>query len=430
MLNGDSILRVVRCSEYRGRKANKLLFMTKIHYVYKKRKFMKKIFIFCLLIILANSRGVFSQSSNDTLAYLLTCGPGTETYSIYGHSALRIVIPEKHSDTVYNWGIFDFSAPNFAWKFAKGRLDYMLDTEIFNGFLKGYYFEKRYVYSQKININAKETSKLLELINENLKPENIKYRYDFFYDDCTTRIRDLLERSIGNKLIYPPPESGKLPTFRDLVGKYQNPYPWLKFGVDLIMGSTADKRASFRDRMFLPIDMKDELSKSVIQRSEKRIPLLQNPEVLLDFEPPAIRQKFFTSPPFVFAIVIALILIMAGLIKSRKIIRIVDIAIYSVFSVLSILMIFFNFFTDHQQMKWNLNIIWLNPFIIICLFMLILNKTGILWFRIVFYISAGFIVLHFILPQEFNIAFSLLAIILLIRSSVRSGFDWNPLTLK
>jgi len=295
MLNGDSILRVVRFSEYRGRKANKLLFMTKIHYVYKKRKFMKKIFIFCLLIILANSRGVFSQSSNDTLAYLLTCGPGTETYSIYGHSALRIVIPEKHSDTVYNWGIFDFSAPNFAWKFAKGRLDYMLDTEIFNGFLKGYYFEKRYVYSQKININAKETSKLLELINENLKPENIKYRYDFFYDDCTTRIRDLLERSIGNKLIYPPPESGKLPTFRDLVGKYQNPYPWLKFGVDLIMGSTADKRASFRDRMFLPIDMKDELSKSVIQRSEKRIPLLQNPEVLLDFEPPAIRQKFFTS---------------------------------------------------------------------------------------------------------------------------------------
>jgi hypothetical protein len=401
--------------------------MTKIHYVYKKRKIMKKIFVFCSLIFLANSHGAFSQSSNDTLAYLLTCGPGTETYSIYGHSALRIVISGKHTDKVYNWGVFDYETPNFAWKFAKGRLDYMLDTEIFNGFLKGYYFEKRYIYSQKININAKETSKLIELINENLKPENIKYRYDFFYDDCTTRIRDLLERSIGDKLIYPPPESGKVPTFRDLVGKYQNPYPWLKFGVDLIMGSTADKRASYRDRMFLPIDMKDELSKAVIQRYDKRIPLLQNHEILLDFEPPAIRQKFFTSPPFVFTIVIALILIMAGLIKSRKIIRIVDIVIYSVFSVLSILMIFFNFFTDHQQMKWNLNIIWLNPFIIICLFMLILNKTGTLWFRIVFYISAGFIVLHFILPQEFNISFFLLAIILVIRSSVRCDFSWNPL---
>jgi hypothetical protein len=381
-------------------------------------------------MFLANSQGVFSQSSNDTLAYLLTCGPGTETYSIYGHSALRILIPGKHSDKVYNWGVFEYETPNFAWKFAKGRLDYMLDTENFNGFLKGYYFEKRYVYSQKINIDSKATSKLLELINENLKPENIKYRYDFFYDDCTTRIRDLLERSIGNKLIYPPPESGKLATFRDLVGKYQNPYPWLKFGVDLIMGSTADKRASFRDKMFLPIDMKDELSKSVIQRSEKRIPLLQNPEVLLDFDAPLIKERFLTSPPCVFTAIIIIILIMAALIKSRKIIRIIDIIIYSVFSVLSILMIFFNFFTDHAQMKWNLNIVWLNPLIIVCLVMLILNKTGTLWFRIVFFISAGFLVLQFILPQEFNIAFSLLTIILLIRSSARSRFDWNPLTLK
>ena len=391
---------------------------------------MKKIFVLCSIILLGYSDRIFSQISNDTLVYLITCGPGTETYSIYGHSALRIVIPEKQTDIVYNWGVFDFNTTHFAWKFAKGRLDYMLDTEVFNGFLKGYFFEKRYVYSQKININAKETRKLLELVNENLKPENILYRYDFFYDDCTTRIRDLLEKSIGNRLIYPPPELGKLPTFRDMVGKYQNPYPWLKFGVDLLMGLTADKRASFRDRMFLPIDMKDELSKSAIQRSEKRIPLLQNPEILLDFDAPLTKQKFFSSPPFVFTMLIILILIMAGLIKSAKMIRIIDVIIYSFFSILSILMIFFNFFTDHQQMKWNLNIIWLNPFILVCSAMLILNKKGTLWFRIVFFISAGFIALHFILPQEFNLSFFLLVIILLIRSSVRSGFDWNPLTLK
>ncbi|MGD0756033.1 MAG: DUF4105 domain-containing protein [Bacteroidales bacterium] len=391
---------------------------------------MKRLVFINLFFLLISFTRVFSQPSNDTAAYLLTCGPGTETYSIYGHSALRIIIPEKHTDTVYNWGVFDFNTPNFVWKFAKGRLDYMVIAESSKGFLQGYFYEQRYVYSQKINLDAKETRKLIELINENLKPENIRYRYDFFYDDCTTRIRDLLEKSIGDKLKYPPPESGKLPTFRDLVGKYQNPYPWLKFGVDLLMGSSADKRASFRDRMFLPVDMKDELSKTVIQRSEKGIPLLQNPEVLLDFDAPVIKQKFFTSPPFIFTLLIILILILAALTKSSKIIRIIDIVIYSVFSILSILMIFFNFFTDHEQMKWNLNIIWLNPFIIVCLVMLILNKTGTLWFRTVFFISAGFIVLHIILPQEFNLAFSLLAIILLIRSSVRAGFDWNPLSLK
>jgi hypothetical protein len=390
---------------------------------------MKKIFVFCSLILLAYSPGVFSQVSNDTLAYLLTCGPGTETYSIYGHSAIRVVIPEKHTDIVYNWGVFDFSTPNFAWKFAKGRLDYMLIAVPLKSFLQDYFFEQRYVYSQKINIDAKETHNLIELINDNLKPENIKYRYDFFYDDCSTRIRDLIEKSIGEKLKYPPPETGRIPTFREMVAKYQNPYPWLKFGVDLLMGSTTDKRAIFRDRMFLPIDMKDELSKSVIHRSDKMIPLLQNPEILLDFDEPVIKQKFFTGPPFIFTLVIIIILILAALTKSRKIISLIDIIIYSVFSILSVLMIFFNFFTDHQQTKWNLNIIWLNPFIIVCLVILILNKTGTLWFRMVFFISAGFIVLHFFLPQEFNLTFSLLAILLLIRSSVRSGFDWNPLSL-
>jgi hypothetical protein len=406
--------------------------MIKISYVYIHCKrintMKKKIFVILFLLLISFSR-VFSQSSIDTLVYLITCGPGTETYSIYGHSALRIVIPGKQTDVVYNWGVFDFNTKNFAWKFAKGRLDYLLIAEPPRGFLQEYFFEKRYVYSQKININPIETRRLVELINENLQPENVKYRYDFFYDDCSTRIRDLLEKSIGDKLKYPPPETGKIPTFRDMVARYQNPYPWLRFGVDLIMGSTSDKKSRFRDRMFLPIDLKDGLSKLTVQRSDKRIPLLQNPEVLIDFDAPAIKQNFLIAPPFVFTLAIILILILAALTKSRKIIRIIDIIIYSVFSLLSILMIFFNFFTDHVQMKWNLNIIWLNPFIILCLVMLILKREGTLWFRIVFFISAGFLLIHFVLPQNFNVAFSLMTIILLIRSSVRCGFDWNPLNL-
>ena len=165
-----------------------------------------------------------SQSGNDTLVYLLTCGTGTETYSIYGHSALRIVFNEKKRDWVYNWGVFDFDTPNFAWKFAKGRLDYMLAVEPMQSFLQVYFYEKRYVQSQRLNLTPAETAKLIALINENLKPENIKYRYDFFYDDCSTRIRDLIEKAVGEKLLYPPDTGGKSPTFRDMVGKYQDPF--------------------------------------------------------------------------------------------------------------------------------------------------------------------------------------------------------------
>ena len=268
------------------------------------------------------------------------------------------------------------------------------------------------------------------LINENIKPENARYRYDFFYDDCSTRIRDLLEKAIGEKLLYPPAETGKLPTFRAMVGKYQKPFPWLNFGIDLIMGSPGEKKASFRDRMFLPIDLKNGLSETSINRNGKMTPMLQNPVIILDFEEPVVRQNFLLSPVSVFTLLLILVMILSAMLRSRKANNIIDIAVYSVFSVLAIMMIFFNFFTDHQQMRWNLNIIWLNPFLIVCLLSLIFNRARPVWFRVVFFITGSFLVLHLLLPQAFNIAIFPLVLILLVRSSLRADFDWNPLLKK
>ena len=391
---------------------------------------MKKKLILSLFVGLIYLPGVFSQHPKDTIVYLLTCGPGTETYSIYGHSALRVVIPSKNSDTVYNWGVFDFSTSNFAWKFAKGRLNYMLNSDPVDRFLDGYIYENRFVVSQEINLSSSETAILLALINENLKPENRSYRYDFFYDDCSTRIRDLFEKSIGAKLLYPPVELKKLPTFRKMVGKYQAPYPWLTFGINLIMGAPGDKPAVYRDRMFLPIDLKEELSQAVVNRSGKMIPLLQNPQTLIDFEAPAVKKNLLISPVVVFTLLLIITLIISARVKSRRSNNLLDLLVFFAFSVLAILMIFFNFFTDHQQMKWNLNILWLNPFILICLVSLLLRIRRTIWFRIVFYISAIFLVIHFILPQSFDMAIIPLVLILLIRSSVRGDFDWNPITIE
>jgi len=390
---------------------------------------MKKILSTLLFFLALNLPATLSQSASDTTVYLITCGPGTETYSIYGHSALRIVIPDEKSDIVYNWGVFDFDTPNFAWKFAKGRLNYMLSPEAPQRFLKTYFYEQRYVYSQLINLNSEEKSALMALINENLKPENLNYRYDFFYDDCSTRIRDLLEKAIGEKLLYPPGEIKDPPTFREMVGKYQHLYPWLNFGIDLIMGSPGDKKTIFRDRMFLPIDLKDALSEAVVNRDGKMTPLVQNPELILDFQAPSVSPAFITSPASVFTIILIVVIVLSAITKDKKSNRLLDITLFLIFSILALLMIFFNLFTDHAQMKWNLNIIWLNPFILVCLGSLLLNKNWHVWFRIVFYISAAFIIIHLFLPQEFNIAFFPLLLTLLIRSSVRAGFDWNPLSL-
>lgn len=371
-----------------------------------------------------------AQESVRAEVYLLTCGPGTETYSIYGHSALRIVIPERGTDLVYNWGVFDFSTPNFAWRFARGRLQYMLGVSTYENFLQDYVYEKRWVISQKVNLNADQTDALFTLIADNLKPENVKYLYDFFYDNCSTRVRDILEKAVGNNLIYPPEERLRdQPTFRQKIREYQKNYEWLNLGIDLLLGSPADRRASFRDRMFLPVDLYTNLSKLLINREGKMIPLLQNPVTVISFDNPARKSGFAGSPLFVFSVFAITIIILLAAVRGKTFNNLLDIIFFAGFSVLALMMIFFNFFTDHQQLKWNLNIIWLNPFILLCLISLVLGKDWQMCFRICFFLVLFFIVFIVILPQQINDAFVPIIVTLLIRTSARSGFKWNPLTL-
>jgi hypothetical protein len=391
---------------------------------------MKKLSFILSVILISGFTRLFSQPGNDTTVYLITCDPGTETYSIYGHSALRVAVPSLREDKVYNWGVFDFNTPNFAWKFAKGRLNYKLAADQLYSFLQIYMYESRSVYSQIINLSPAEKKNLLELISENLKPQNVYYRYDFFYDDCSTRIRDLIEKAVGSKLIYPPEDKKNQLSFRQKVGQYQQMYPWLKMGIDLIMGFPGEKKASFRDRMFLPIDLQANLEQAVISRDSKMIPLLQTPEVILLFEPPEIRQHFYTTPVFIFTLLFILIVFISARLRKSPVIRYVDLILFTLFSALSILMIFFNFFTDHQQMKMNLNIIWFNPFIILALIHLIFRKEGLIWFRITFFLSLIFVPVIFFLPLAFNSSFLPIVLILALRSSARCNFQWNPMSVE
>lgn len=391
---------------------------------------MRKRLKYLFLLLILFSRVLISQETPQPEVYLITCGPGTEIYSVYGHSALRIVVPEKKIDTVYNWGVFDFTTPNFAWKFAKGRLNYMLGVYSYEAFLKDYFLEQRWVISQKFNLETPDIERLFLLLEENLKPENITYSYDFYYDNCSTRIRDLMEKAVGEDLLYPPEKTKKeLQTFRYLTGEYEKVYPWLKLGIDLLIGAPGDKKASFREMMFLPAHLKNGLSELLIRRNSKMIPLLQDPEIVLDIDQQPLKEKLFTSPLFVFSLLLIIIIILTASVRRKTANNIIDIFLFSVFSILALLMIFFNFFTDHHQLRWNLNIIWLNPFIILCLTSLVFKKDWSGWFRIVFYLAVLFLLFLAVLPQHINNAFFPLIIILMIRSSIRAGFSWNPLTL-
>lgn len=391
---------------------------------------MRKLTIALMIFLISGNGNITSAKVQDVDIYLLTCGPGTELYSIYGHSALRIVFPDMNSDLVYNWGVFDFATPNFAWKFAKGRLQYMLGVYTYPSFVREYEAEKRWMISQKINLSNTEKQELLILISDNLQPENIKYRYDFLYDNCSTRIRDLLEKASGDGIFYPEEtDKRSLPTYRDLIYGYQRGYPWMKFGIDLLLGAPVDRKAGIRDRMFLPIELQKVLSSIHIRQDDKMIPLLQNPETILEFSQPPLKEGFFTSPLFVFCMILIIAVIVSGVIRQKKPNRIIDIFVFSIYSVFAIMMIFFNFFTEHLQLRWNLNIIWLNPLIPVCLILLILNAGRTRWFRLVFWLGVFFLLIAAALPQKFNNAMFPLTVLLILRSSVRAGYKWNPFTL-
>jgi len=390
---------------------------------------MKKVLIVILFFLTIISKNLNSQSIQDTSIYLITCSPGTETYSIYGHSAIRVEILHLNSDIIYNWGVFDFNTPNFVWKFAKGRLDYLLDTSEFQRFMPEYFYEKRSVFSQKINLESSEKRVLLSLIQVNLLPENRSYRYDFFYDDCSTRIRDLIEKAVGTKLIYPPEEKRRMPSFRDLVGEFQKSYPWLKMGVDLIMGTPGEVKANFRDMMFLPLYLQKNLTMAILNRDHKMTPLLSSRETLLEFDPQVVKKRFYATPIFIFTILFIIIVVLSVLFKKIRIINILDIFLFAVFSVLSVFMIFFNFFSDHLQMKLNLNLVWFNPAVIVCLLYLIFRRKGEIWFRIVFFLALVFLPLIIIFPSAINSSFVPVILILILRSSARGNFAWNPFSV-
>jgi len=385
---------------------------------------MRRLSSILLIMLLSGSLRASTQSEDSTEIFLLTCLPGRDVTTIYGHSAIRIVNTSYGLDSVFSWGVYDFSAPHFAWKFATGRLKYRIDGDSYSSFLEGYFLEQRSVISQKINLTNKEKELLILMINNNMKPENKFYLYDFLYDNCSSRVRDIIEKTIGERLLYPIENIKDHPSFRGMINKAQEPMPWTTFGTDLLIGIRGDKKAGFRDQMFLPEELMKNLSLLMVRDGDYLIPLLQKPETVLDFNSITPDKNVIFSPLIIFIILLVIILILSISIKWQKYFDFIDKFIFITFSILSILMVFFSFFTDHQVMRLNFNILWLNPFLIVALITLFTKNNNPIWFRIVFLSSTCFLLSSALIPQSINIAFIPLIVILIIRSLARSKFHF------
>lgn len=249
------------------------------------------------------------ESGRDSVVVsLLTCSPGTKVYELYGHTAIRVRTLKTQSDWVFNYGTFSFRRPHFIWRFLLGETDYELSVSPYALFYDSYLREGRGIEEQRLNLTPEEERKLVDALSENLLPDKATYRYNFFYDNCTTRAIDMITRAVDGKITWPAAQPDT--TFRDIVREFAAKSPWNSFGQDLLLGAEADRPTTLRQQMFAPLRARDFLAEAVVTAPDGTRRKLASSSITL-LPPSALSEKAYPITPMwafgmIFALTIAL----------------------------------------------------------------------------------------------------------------------------
>jgi hypothetical protein len=369
---------------------------------------VKKLFL--LLLLLAANLFSFAQAdSSRTRISLLTCAPGDELYSIFGHTAIRVIDSAKQTDIVFNYGTFDFNDPDFYPKFVRGKLDYALSASSFADFMYEYQVTKRDVTEQELHLTEIQKKNIQSFLFENLRGNNRYYKYDFLRDNCTTRSRDVFEKQAGMQVMRPIVPEGT--SFRHLLHEYidRADMPWIKLGIDLLMGSSADKALGIRESMFLP----DYLMKGVDSAGA----LFQQKQVILATGA-EIPKGNPHMPLIVLSVVSALLLLVSFNQKKswQSATSMVDFLLCLITGMIGCTLLFTWFGTDHASFKSNYNLLWALPTNLVAA-VFIWRKPA--WLQKYFLLAAlvyGLLLITWYwLPQELNPAWIPVTLLLFLR---------------
>ena len=359
-----------------------------------------------------------TQLSDKAQISLLTCASGDEIYSYFGHSALRIKDPLLGIDYVYNYGIFSFDAPHFVWRFSKGETDYLLAGERMDSFVDSYHEEQRSVYEQVLDITQFEKQSLFDALVENAKKENRVYRYRHFSDNCSTRVRDQLEKCVNHQLEYDTSKDTKL-SFRQLVDLCVPGNSWNGFGIKLALGIPADKVTTYAEKMYLPEFLSNDMAQARIKRNEVAVPFAK-PRTTI-YEAPTVKSGFSLTSPAV--VVNLFLIIVAGLtfleFKRKKRMIALDFGVFFSIGIAGLLLSFLCFVSVSEATGWNLNLIWALPthFIFAFLWLFPSLRPKLTWYL---KLTAGIVLLFLVsmlfLPQTFHWLVVPICLIMLFRT--------------
>ena len=293
---------------------------------------------------------------------ILTMGPGDDLNDSFGHSAFRVKDTIQNIDVVYNYGVYDFNTPNFYLKFAQGKLLYNLDRNNFTPFYNYYSKQNRWIKEQVLNLNPSEKQNLFNFLQNNLKPENRTYKYDFFFDNCATKIRDVMAIVLKDKISYQDGFQSNFYTFRELIQKNVDWNTWGSFGMDIAIGAVVDQKATFWEYQFLPEYVFKEADKAKLNRGHEEISLVKTTINLFINTPKENKSNFFTSPLFIMGLLAFIILgITYKDFKNKTRSRWLDVSVYSITGIIGVLLLLLWFATDHSTTHNNYNLLWAVP---------------------------------------------------------------------
>lgn len=381
-----------------------------------QNKFANTWLFFVLFLMLSSvySQGLPTQLSDQAEISVITCGPFQgEVYSAFGHSAFRVYDPALEIDKAYNYGVFDFDQPNFYLNFARGRNNYMLGVYAYDRFRDHYIYYNRYVHEQKLNLSTQQKQKLYEYLEWNAQPENRSYPYDYFYDNCATKIRDVVLKVFGDSVKFDGSFITTQYSIRNLTDLYLKHQPWGDLGIDVCLGLPMDKKASPFEYMFLPDYIEYSFDHATLNNApivKEKISVYESREE--EYPKSLLHPLSVFGPLAIFALLLSL-----WDFKRKKISIWFDAVLFGITGLVGILLLLLWTATDHKAAANNFNLLWALPTHLLAVLAFIKKPAWLkLYFLIAFLICALTLILWFILPQKLNFYLIPLVVALCIRS--------------
>lgn len=326
-----------------------------------KASLLKKIILtFTFISTINTSFGQTAILSENAKVSVLTCGTGNESYSLFGHTAIRITDAPNFIDLVYNYGAFDFNTPNFVAKFTKGDLQYFAVTHSFNDFMNEYQYEKRAVYEQELNIPLILKQQLFDNLNTSLASGDSHYTYKFIDKNCTSMVVDIINKTLGTTAIVKNTYTDS--TYRTILYPYFEHHFYEKLGTSIIFGKKVDELGT---KIFLPLELLKSLKTVLFQNH-----LLANKTKIL-LESNEVSQNSWWNNIYSYLILLGFIIFIN---KKR-----VNQLYFLTMGILGLFFIFVGFYSSHHELGYNYNILLFNPtLIVLTYFYFKNNQKGVL----------------------------------------------------